>query len=719
MAKKYSESDIKRQLAARQGRNARGHFMSLKQEQKLSAVRASKVGTAQSLPFEETPATEAESTQQIENQIGIIEALIQQRKEMGFGDSSELENLVLGGKDKRGVRSILEQYKKDLDTKDPASIAAGVMLEEAAKLSEDSLSASQEDAAKIYKKLKFLRQVAEKTKGKQSELVKDLSKIIEPIEAQMKKRASLGTFIREQATSFRRRLPESIAARIPVIGGVLSDFLRQKRTSKEELEKYSENIQEKISQGRIGGSRLSSIQGILRGGSGSGLSRREQEFETTRSTFPTKTLEAIYKDVAAIRKSVDKISKRSISGSSGEGLFDGMLSKLGNRFFGRRSRLGKLFRRAKIGGRRMLRGLKNLGARGLSRAKGLLGRGWSGAKGLFQRGVGAAGRIGSRALGAIGGIGSKILPASVMSAGKTAMGSVSSLGSSALKTAASLPASVMSAGKTAMGSVSSLGSSALKTAASVGSSAASATGGFFSSIWSGTKSLAGKVGEGLSSIKGLAGGISGLGKVVLGAIGPLLESFFAWQDIKSIKSDPNMSASDKKKEIGNRVGRAIGSVMGSVGASVALGPAGPLVTAAMDMAGVGPGAFGEWLTEQLGSEKMYDLASSVIPALQIDSAGESSGDIQPQVGVDGKLVAPATANTTVGKMVNQYNAESEALTEAQSMAAGMGTATPTASVSNSSVNTRVSNVTNNFNDDLRIRNNEATFKTMKISAMTL
>ncbi len=690
MAKKYSESDIKRQLAARQGRNARGHFMSLKQEQKLSAVRASKVGTAQSLPFEETPATEAESTQQIENQIGIIEALIQQRKEMGFGDSSELENLVLGGKDKRGVRSILEQYKKGLDTKDPASIAAGVMLEEAAKLSEDSLSASQEDAAKIYKKLKFLRQVAEKTKGKQSELVKDLSKIIEPIEAQMKKRASLGTFIREQATSFRRRLPESIAARIPVIGGVLSDFLRQKRTSKEELEKYSENIQEKISQGRIGGSRLSSIQGILRGGSGSGLSRREQEFETTRSTFPTKTLEAIYKDVAAIRKSVDKISKRSISGSSGEGLFDGMLSKLGNRFFGRRSRLGKLFRRAKIGGRRMLRGLKNLGARGLSRAKGLLGRGWSGAKGLFQRGVGAAGRIGSRALGAIGGIGSKILPASVMSAGKTAMGSVSSLGSSALKTAAS-----------------------------VGSSAASATGGFFSSIWSGTKSLAGKVGEGLSSIKGLAGGISGLGKVVLGAIGPLLESFFAWQDIKSIKSDPNMSASDKKKEIGNRVGRAIGSVMGSVGASVALGPAGPLVTAAMDMAGVGPGAFGEWLTEQLGSEKMYDLASSVIPALQIDSAGESSGDIQPQVGVDGKLVAPATANTTVGKMVNQYNAESEALTEAQSMAAGMGTATPTASVSNSSVNTRVSNVTNNFNDDLRIRNNEATFKTMKISAMTL
>jgi hypothetical protein len=682
--------------------------MSLKPEQKLSAVRASKVGTAQSLPFEETPATEAESTQQIENQIGIIEALIQQRKEMGFGDSSELENLVLGGKDKRGVRSILEQYKKGLDTKDPASIAAGVMLEEAAKLSEDSLSASQEDAAKIYKKLKFLRQVAEKTKGKQSELVKDLSKIIEPIEAQMKKRASLGTFIREQATSFRRRLPESIAARIPVIGGVLSDFLRQKRTSKEELEKYSEDIQEKISQGRIGGSRLSSIQGILRGGSGSGLSRREQEFETTRSTFPTKTLEAIYKDVAAIRKSVDKISKRSISGSSGEGLFDGMLSKLGNRFFGRRSRLGKLFRRAKIGGRRMLRGLKNLGARGFSRAKGLLGRGWSGAKGLFQRGVGAAGRIGSRALGAVGRIGSKILPASVLSAGKTAMGSVSSLGSSALK-----------AGKTAMGSVSSLGSSALKTAASVGSSAASATGGFFSSIWSGTKSLVGKVGEGLSSIKGLAGGINGLGKVVLGAIGPLLESFFAWQDIKSIKSDPNMSASDKKKEIGNRVGRAIGSVLGSVGASVALGPVGPIVTAAMDMAGVGPGAFGEWLTEQLGSEKMYDLASSVIPALQIDSAEESSGDIQPQVGVDGKLVAPATANTTVGKMVNQYNAESEALTEAQSMAAGMGTATPTASVSNSSVNTRVSNVTNNFNDDLRIRNNEATFKTMKISAMTL
>lgn len=676
-----------------------------------AAATASKA-TAQALPIGDSVQSIDEN---IIDQIGIIDALIQQRKEMGY-EVTELENIVLGGKDKAGVRSVIEGYKKQLDMKDPASVAAGVLFEEAARLSEESLKASQKEAAEIYKKLQFLRNVAEKTQGAQSKVVSDLSKIISPVEAQLKKRASFGEFVKEQVKDFRRRIPEKIVARIPLVGGILSQFMEQRRTAKEQLESYTEGVQQRISsagrggagagavRGRAaksGGSSAASIPGML----GDALSRREQEFEKRSPTaFPTASIIAIQKDVEAIRKAIAK-GKLGGGGSSGS-LLDGLLDNLGGKLFGRRSMLGRLFRRGKIGARRMARSLKNLGRRGLGKAKnligrglkagkGLLGRGWGAVKGLASRGMGAVGRFGSTALGAVKNVGAKLLP-QAGAAGKSMLAPAASMAKSAASTVANV------------------GSKAVGAAASAG-------GGFFSSLWSGAKSLAGKVGEGLSSLKGLAGGIGGLGKVVMGAIGPLLEGFFAWQDIKAIQQDPNLAPAEKKKQIGTRVGRAIGSVIGSVGASVALGPAGPLVTTALDMVGIGPGALGEWLTEQLGAEKMYDLASSIIPPLAIpeDSPQTAGAEGQMEGGAQGVITAPASANTTVGKMVNQYSAETEALKDAQTMAsqATAGTATPT--TNNSAVNTRISNVTNNFNDDIRIRNNESTYKTMQMSAFSL
>jgi hypothetical protein len=60
-------------------------------------------------------------------------------------------------------------------------------------------------------------------------------------------------------------------------------------------------------------------------------------------------------------------------------------------------------------------------------------------------------------------------------------------------------------------------------------------------------------------------------------------------------------------------------------------------------------------------------------------------------------------------MLNQYSAEQAALSNAQSA----GTASVGGTVNNSSMNSNVSNVVNNFNDDLRIRNNEPTQKQMQ------
>ena len=51
--------------------------------------------------------------------------------------------------------------------------------------------------------------------------------------------------------------------------------------------------------------------------------------------------------------------------------------------------------------------------------------------------------------------------------------------------------------------------------------------------------------------------------------------------------------------------------MGQVGLSVALGPAGSVIGAALEALGIGGGMIGEWLTEQVGPEKIYDLATAI------------------------------------------------------------------------------------------------------------
>jgi hypothetical protein len=76
------------------------------------------------------------------------------------------------------------------------------------------------------------------------------------------------------------------------------------------------------------------------------------------------------------------------------------------------------------------------------------------------------------------------------------------------------------------------------------------------------------------------------------------------------------------------------------------------------------------------------------------------------------IINSSPSTTTAGRTLNQYVTEQTALNNAQIQAAA-GTATPAGTVNNSSVNTRVSNVVNNFNDDLRIRNNEPTQKQMQ------
>jgi len=168
------------------------------------------------------------------------------------------------------------------------------------------------------------------------------------------------------------------------------------------------------------------------------------------------------------------------------------------------------------------------------------------------------------------------------------------------------------------------------------SGAAAAGGGFLSNIWGSVKNMGGKIADTAGKFKGLAGGISGLGKMVIGAIGPVIESVLSYQDINSIKSDPSLSAQEKKDQIGERIGKAIGSILGGVGSMALLGPVGPVVTTALDAFGVGPGALGEFLAEKLGGKKIYDIASE-IPGLGFMKVDETAPPTKETLPAEGQL----------------------------------------------------------------------------------
>jgi len=191
----------------------------------LESVMAPSVSSA---PLEEATA----------QQIGLLQALIEQRRGMGI-QTSELENYVLGLDDGKGVRSIVEDYikqnKDKFDQTDPAGAAAYELMEEAVTLSEASLKASREEAKMIYARLSFLRELAKKTQGKQSAIADQLQQVISPVEKQLKKRISFGEFVKEQAQEFKKTLPERIVSRIPVVGGFLGQYLKQKRETQEDI----------------------------------------------------------------------------------------------------------------------------------------------------------------------------------------------------------------------------------------------------------------------------------------------------------------------------------------------------------------------------------------------------------------------------------------------------------------------------------------------------
>lgn len=211
-------------------------------------------------------------------------------------------------------------------------------------------------------------------------------------------------------------------------------------------------------------------------------------------------------------------------------------------------------------------------------------------------------------------------------------------------------------------------------------------GGFFSRAFGAVKNIGAKaVGMVGSAGKAVYGatksavgsvakmGLSTVGKTVLGILGPLLTVMLESFNISSIKNDPNLALAEKKKQIGLTIGRMIGSLLGAGVAALGLGPGGPILTSILDGFGIGPGALGEWLTEKIGPESIYDLTTAIpgigslikVPedqevqkAPDAMNASPTSGDMTPPVGeitpsaVPTSPAAPAIIPTSASTLGN-------------------------------------------------------------------
>jgi hypothetical protein len=624
---------------------------------------------------------------------------------------------------------------------------AAALIAEAEKLSKDVAIADNEQAQKIAAKLKVIRDLAKKTKGNQEALTANLDKVISPIEAELKRKASFRGFLQERAAEFRKTLPEKLASKIPLVGGLVGGYLKQRRESKEGLDKYARDLEIGREGGRgrgfggLGATRASDIPGLGMDESKSTLGGIHEEVKKIRELIENKF--APESDSSELSKRESELEgmakgipgdKLKPAGEKKSGLIGSLLGKLKSIIEGIGSSLMSLLSsisstildKAKTLIQPAWDAIKNAGSKILEKAKELAKPAWEATKEVAGKTWETTKNVAGRAWEATKSVAGKTWDATKSVAGKT------------------WDATKSVAGKT-WDATKSVGGKALEATKSVASSVAekgggmlSKAGGWLSKGWSAVSETASK----LNPVKTLGSAVkSGAGKIIKGIVsipglGAAISAGLAIKDIMDIKGNPELSAEQKKDQIGRSVvgalGSGIGSLIGGVAGS-ALIPIPGLGTIVGTLGGMWVGEkLAELLADAVGGKGIYDMVAS-IPGIgslvsvedtpkppetagaegQLDDATESAVAGQTTATeVEGTISAPSTPNTSVGRMVGEYSAQKEALGDAQAAAAGGGGKV----VNNSSVETRVNNTTNNFNDDIRIRNNDPTLKTMQMAA---
>lgn len=209
--------------------------------------------------------------QEVEQEVsGFRKALMQTVKDLG-GEQSEIQDALLDGL-RKTAEEIVQQNRDIFGDKFEKTVdqsAAYEIFEKVVNLSEQAATAKTvEEKRKILQRLQTFKRVAQNVfsgGGKQAQIAAKLIELIEKIEEPLLKETGIKAAAKEKITDIMRKLPETLAAKIPLVGGILSRSLQRRREKKEEEADALASITEEIS--RAG---RTSLYG-RRGGGGEGI----------------------------------------------------------------------------------------------------------------------------------------------------------------------------------------------------------------------------------------------------------------------------------------------------------------------------------------------------------------------------------------------------------------------------------------------------------------
>ena len=216
------------------------------------------------------PAGPTVTPEQITEEIsGFRKALLQTMKDLG-GEQSELQDAILDGLRQTAESLVSEnedifgkRYDKTIDQS-----AAYEILEGVVRLGEMAVRAKTvQEKRKILQRLGTYKKVTDKVfgagGGKESAIAGKIREMIAKIEKPLSKESGIKAAAKEKISDFAKKIPERLAAKIPLIGGILSRSLERRRERKEEEAEALSTLTGEISQagrtslyGRRGGAEI-------------------------------------------------------------------------------------------------------------------------------------------------------------------------------------------------------------------------------------------------------------------------------------------------------------------------------------------------------------------------------------------------------------------------------------------------------------------------------
>ncbi len=655
-------------------------------------VKTERASQAQERQQEYSPAPQPETAPATSvDRSDIIETIRQRRKRLGADTTLEEQVLGTGG---GGIRDVAQDFisanRELFDPNKMSGLAAQELLEQAVNLSEDALEARDAKEASYYLvRLKSILNIAKQAKGGTAEAVSSqIESLIQPVVETLKKQSGFGARVKEGVETYARSIPERLLSGIPVIGGLLSDIARERREARDTESEFLGRIGKRVS--RRG---AKTRAGYLEfGGASTGRAMSAIASRSSGIPFPTSP--------ASKAADVGELSSPEY-GAQAQSPLEGLNTVA-----------------------------DAIGDKGSKDPRTLIGLMALIAKKLGVDGGGLSSLLGQTGGGSGDGESSGGLLDTAIDVGSMALGK-----KAAPKMTGMLSRTASKVATKGGGLLSSIGTGLSSTASKV----ATKGGGLLSSIGTGLSSAYNAVGGAVSGVasklnpmnllsESVKGSAKSVGKALLSApgVGALLETAIGAMDIASTKSDPNMSPDEKKEMIGKQLVGTIGGALGSIGGGVLAGALGSVIPGAGTAIGgivgsMGGAWLGRWLGEQLGESLggrgIYDMVES-IPGL--GSLISVDGGAQPQAetgaGATGYQGSVAPTSGTGSEVGRQAMAAGAARSELASAAASTPAANSSVVATNNS-RTSVNNVTNNFNDDLRIRNNEPTIKAFQMGSI--